>query len=122
VRAVTPGILRGYLGTTIATLCATEHMLKIRGSSNGDVVLTISGSLQVDNLSELSALLGAERGQRGVVLDLKELVIVDGDAVRFLCACESEGIVLRNCPRYVSAWMERERDPATNAGDPPCKD
>jgi anti-anti-sigma regulatory factor len=84
-------------------------MLKIRRRANGDVVLTISGSLQAGNLHELSAELGAERGQRGLVLDLKDLVIVDGDAVRLLCACERDGVVLRNCPRYVGAWMTRER-------------
>jgi anti-anti-sigma regulatory factor len=85
-------------------------MLKIRRRANGDVVLAISGSLQADNLDELSALLGAEARRRGVVLDLKDLVIVDDDAIRFLCACERDGVVLRNCPRYVKAWMTRERD------------
>jgi anti-anti-sigma regulatory factor len=85
-------------------------MLKIRRNANGDVVLTISGSLRADNVDELSGQLGAERAQRGLVLDLKDLVTVDGDAIRFLCACEREGIVLRNCPRYVSAWMARERE------------
>jgi anti-anti-sigma regulatory factor len=82
-------------------------MLKIRRRANGDVVLTISGSLQADTLGELSALLGAEGGRRSVVLDLKDLVIVDDDAIRFLCACERDGIVLRNCPRYIRAWMAR---------------
>src|ERR1700733_7084229 len=85
-----------------------DPMLKIRRSANGDVVLTISGSLQAGNLDELSTLLGAEPKPRSLVLDLKDLVIVDADAVRFLCACEKDGIVLRNCPRYVSAWMTRE--------------
>ena len=85
-------------------------MLKIRRSAQGDVVLTISGRLQAGNLDELSALLGARPGQPGLVLDLKDLVIVDGDAVRFLCACERDGVVLRNCPRYVSAWMRREQE------------
>jgi anti-anti-sigma regulatory factor len=85
-------------------------MLKIRRQANGEVVLAISGRLQADNLDELSALLGAEREPRGLVLDLRDLVIVDGDAIRFLCACERDGVVLRNCPRYVSVWMKRQRD------------
>jgi hypothetical protein len=85
-------------------------MLKIRRSTQGNVVLTVSGFLQTGNLDELSALLSAERGQPGLVLDLKDLILVDGDAVRFLCACQRDGIVLRNCPRYVSAWMTREQD------------
>jgi hypothetical protein len=86
-------------------------MLRIlRRRAHGEVVLAISGSLQADNLDELSALLGAEGARRSVVLDLKDLVIVDEDAIRFLCAWERDGIVLRNCPRYVKAWMTRERD------------
>jgi anti-anti-sigma regulatory factor len=85
-------------------------MLKIRRTADGDVVLKISGSLQADNLDELSALLHAEERRRGLVLDLTDLVIADADAVRFLSGCERDGIVLRNCPRYVSAWMARERD------------
>ena len=87
-----------------------NQMLRIGRSTNGDVVLTISGCLQAGHLDELSALLGAERGQRGLVLDLEDLLIVDADAIRLLCACERDGVVLRNCPRYVSAWMTRERN------------
>jgi hypothetical protein len=87
-----------------------DPMLKVQRSASGDVVLTVSGSIRAENLDELSALLGAEPGKRGLVLDLKDLVIVDEEAIRFLCACERDGIVLRNCPRYVTAWMTRERE------------
>ena len=83
-------------------------MLKIQRTANGDVVFTVSGRLQADNVSELSALLAAEQGGRTRVLDLKDLVLVDGDAVRFLRACEADGIVVRNCPPYIRAWMARE--------------
>jgi anti-anti-sigma regulatory factor len=83
-------------------------MLKIQRKANGDVVLTLSGRLQADNVSELSALLAAEPAGRAVVLDLKDLVLVDRDIVRFLRACEGGGIALRNCPPYVRAWIERE--------------
>jgi hypothetical protein len=85
-------------------------MLKIQRTGNGDVVLAISGCLRAGNLGELSTLLGAERRLGGLVLDLKDLVVVDADAVRLLCACERDGVLLRNCPRYVSAWMTCERD------------
>jgi hypothetical protein len=98
------------LARRLLTGAPWDQMLRIRSSTNGDVVLTISGRLQAGNLDELSTLLGAERGQRGLVLDLKDVVMVDGHAVRFLCACERDGVVLRHCPRYVSAWMKRERD------------
>ena len=77
-------------------------------TERGDVVFTVSGRLGADNVSELSALLAAEQRGRTRVLDLKDLVAVDGDAVRFLRMCEAESIVLRNCPPYIQAWMARE--------------
>jgi uncharacterized protein YlaN (UPF0358 family) len=43
-------------------------------------------------------------------LDLKDLVRADADAIRLLCACERDGITLRNCPPYIRTWMARERD------------
>jgi anti-anti-sigma regulatory factor len=85
-------------------------MLKIQRKANGDVVLTLIGRLQADNVSELSAVLAAEPAGRAVVLDLKDVVLVDRDTVRFLRARERNGISLRNCPPYVRAWIEREED------------
>jgi anti-anti-sigma regulatory factor len=83
-------------------------MLKIQRTANGDVVFTVTGRLEAHNISELFTLLAAEPGGRTRVLDLKDLVLVDGDAVRFLTACEADGIVTRNCPPYIRAWMARE--------------
>ena len=83
-------------------------MLKIQRTANGDVVFTVSGRLEAYNISELSTLLAAEQGGRTRVLDLKDLVLVDSDAVRFLRTCEADSIVLRNCPPYIRAWMARE--------------
>ena len=83
-------------------------MLKIQRTANGDVVFTVSGRLQADNVSELSAVLAAEQDGRTRVLDLKDLVLVDSDAVRFLWACVNDSIVFRNCPPYIRAWMARE--------------
>jgi anti-anti-sigma regulatory factor len=83
-------------------------MLKIQRTVNDDVVFTVSGRLEARNLSELSALLVAEHGGRTRVLDLTDVVLVDGDVVRFLCACVNDSIVLRNCPPYIRAWMARE--------------
>ena len=83
-------------------------MLKIRRTEDRDAVFTVSGRLQADNVGELSALLAAEQDGRTRVLDLKDLVLVDSDAVRFLRTCEADSIVLRNCPPYIRAWMARD--------------
>ena len=97
-------------GFAIALLGRRGPMLKIQRKANGDVVLTLSGRLDIDSLSELSAVLAAEPAGRTIVLDLKDVVLVDRDTVRFLRARERDGTVLRNSPAYIRAWMEREED------------
>jgi anti-anti-sigma regulatory factor len=91
-------------------------VLKIQRSGNGDVVLTVSGRLEAHNLGELSALLAAEAAERTVALDLKDVVLVDRDTVRFLRASERDGIVLRNCPPYIREWIEREEGQQNDSG------
>ena len=85
-------------------------MLKIQITSNHDVVVTVSGRLEADNVGELAALLDAERDERTLVLDLKDLILADGDAIRILCACEQDGAVLRNCPIYIRTLIAREQN------------
>jgi hypothetical protein len=80
-------------------------MLKIQRKANGDVVFTVVGRLEPDNVGELLQLLAVEPAGRPVVLDLKDLVLVDREVVRFLRRCECQGTVLRNCPPYIRVWM-----------------
>ena len=91
-------------------------MLKIQRQANGGVVLTLSGRLDADSLSELSTVLDAEPAGRAVVLDLTDVVLVDRDAVRFLRARERAGLALRNCPPYIRAWIEREESSHDGSG------
>jgi anti-anti-sigma regulatory factor len=83
-------------------------MLKIQRSANGEVVFTVSGRLDADNVAELSTLLAEEPTGRALVLDLKDVVLVDRDVIRFLRARESDGIALRNCPPYIREWIGRD--------------
>ena len=85
-------------------------MLKVQRRTNGEVVFTVSGRLEAENLSELSALLAAEPTDSPRVLDLKDVVLVDRDAVRFLRSHEGNGIALRNCPPYIREWIAREEE------------
>jgi hypothetical protein len=80
-------------------------MLKVKRTANGDVVFSVSGRLEADRLGELAALLALESSAPAVTLELKDLVLVDRDAVSFLRACQEKGIELRNCPQYVQIWM-----------------
>ena len=80
-------------------------MLKVQRTANGDVVFAVSGRLAADSLCELSTLLALESSTRALILELKDLVLVDRDAVGFLRACTENGIELRNCPQYIRIWM-----------------
>jgi anti-anti-sigma regulatory factor len=85
-------------------------MLKIqRTADRAAIVLTVSGRLDVENISELCGSLDAIPGGAAVVLDLADLVLADRDVVRLLRTLEArERIVLRNCPAYVRIWMGAE--------------
>ena len=84
-------------------------MLRIRRSANNRVVLALSGRMAEDDLAELQALIAGEASGGHVVLDLKDLTLVCGEAVNFLVRCELDGITLENCPAYVREWMTRQR-------------
>ncbi len=71
------------------------------------MVLRVSGRIRAENVDTLRELLGREKA--GVVIDLKEVTLVDRDAVTFLAFSETGGIELRNCPAYIREWVDRER-------------
>ena len=84
-------------------------MLKIIRSGNGEVVFKLCGRMDAANIGELVKLISAETdGPRGV-LDLKDLKLVDQDAVSFLKRCEVESIQLKKFPAYVREWITGER-------------
>ena len=85
-------------------------MLKIQRTANGYVVFAVSGRLEADSLHELSVLVALESSARAVTLELKDLVLVDRDAVGFLRACAERGIELRHCPQYIRIWMASDGD------------
>ncbi len=84
-------------------------MLKITRAANGEVVFTVSGRMDAENLRELKTLLSSEPNGRRITLDLEELTLVDQDAVRFLERCEIDNMQLKNCPAYIREWITRER-------------
>src|SRR5260370_24791237 len=84
-------------------------MLRIQREANGQVVLRISGRLDGEGLPELKQLLQSEEVGRPIVLDLRDLMLVDQETVRFLEQCDSNGIELQNLAPYICEWMERQR-------------
>jgi hypothetical protein len=74
------------------------------------VVFTLTGRIQAEQVSELQALLKSDLPDHSLVLDLKEVKLVDRDAVRFLGEMEAQGARLRNCSPFVREWISREQD------------
>lgn len=72
------------------------------------VVLRLIGRIQASQLQELESLLKSD-SDHNVALDLKDVKLVDRDAVRFLARIEAEGANLRNCSAFIRQWISQER-------------
>ena len=70
-------------------------------------MIRVSGRLQSRHLDELKAQL--EAAQSRIVLDLNGVTLVDVETVRFLNACEQEGVQFLHCWPYIREWMIREK-------------
>jgi len=84
-------------------------MLKITRAANGAVVFKLSGRMGAENIGDLEKLISAEASGRRIVMDLKDLRLVDQDVVSFLRRCEANSIQLKNCPAYIREWITGER-------------
>lgn len=71
------------------------------------LILRVSGRITAENVDMFRELLGPEKGR--VVIDLREVILVDREVVSFLGVSENNGIELRNCPAYIREWVDREK-------------
>ena len=85
------------------------RMLKIQRKANGRVLFTLSGRIESEDLDELRKLLELERAGSHIALDLKDVTLVDSDAIKYLADCEANGTKLEKCPPYVRKWIWQER-------------
>jgi hypothetical protein len=85
-------------------------MLRIqRSEANLDLVFTLSGRIEQEDIAELETLIRSEGTERLIVLDLKDITLAGRDAISFLERCETDGIALRNCPMYIRELITRQR-------------
>ncbi len=82
--------------------------LRIEKDSNGkSTTIRLIGRMRREHIEELKAQI--KTGGASVTLDLSEISLVDLDVIRFLATCQTEGISLVHCSRYVSDWIAKER-------------
>jgi hypothetical protein len=72
----------------------------------GLLILHISGQITGKDVDLLGSLL--EQGSV-VAIDLKDVLLVDREAVRLLAVSELKGAELRNSPAYIREWVTREK-------------
>ena len=84
-------------------------MLRVERSSNGEVIFRLSGRMHGENIVQLEELVNAEEQGRRITLDLKDVTLVNEDAVGFLSRCEAGGVTLQNCPAYIREWISKQR-------------
>jgi len=81
-------------------------MLRTRRTGNGEVLFTFSGRIETENITQIQQLLAVETSGQQLILDLKDVTLVNQDAVKFLCRCEADGIKLENCPLHIRKWID----------------
>ena len=82
-------------------------MLRIKRSANGEVVFTLSGRMEEEDIAALETLIRSEANGCRIVLDLRDLTLAGQDAISFLERCEADSITRRNCAGYVREWITR---------------
>ena len=91
------------------SIAMTSMTLRIERSMREKfTVFALSGRMESEHVPELKKLLDSE--YRNIILDLRDLRLADRDAVWYLKGCESDGLVLENCPAYIRDWIDREKE------------
>jgi hypothetical protein len=92
----------------VANQTVTLKIVTIPGEHSTTIKLI--GRIRAEHLAELRGQIATSAPN--IVLDLGEVMLVDADVVRFLGACESEGIQLEHCSAYIREWIVKELESA----------
>ena len=84
-------------------------MLRIERSANGQVVFTLSGRMQTEDIEQFQQLLVVETPGQQLMFDLRDVTLVNQDVVTFLADCEAKGIKLESCSLHIRNWIDQEK-------------
>jgi hypothetical protein len=76
-------------------------------SAESLAVLFVSGCVTEEHVDTLRGVVEQESGS--FAIDLKNVLLVNREAVKLLALSEANGTELRNCPPYIREWVTRER-------------
>jgi hypothetical protein len=84
-------------------------MVRIERSANGQVVFILSGRMQREDIEQFQQLLVVETPGQQLMFKLRDVTLVNQDAVTFLAHCEANGIKIENCPLHFRNWIDQEK-------------
>jgi hypothetical protein len=73
-------------------------------------VFILSGRIEKQAIAELRRLFECQTDYRDIILDLKDVSVIDRDAMLFFVQCETDAVTLESCTPYIREWMNREKD------------
>jgi len=73
-------------------------------------VFLLSGRIEKPAIAEMRRLFELQPDSSAIILDLKDVSVIDRDVLHFFVGCEADGVKLENCAPYIREWMEREKD------------
>jgi hypothetical protein len=72
-------------------------------------VFILSGRLETHAIAEPKKLFEVQPDSRKMVLDPKDVGVVDREVIRFFEHCQADSVKIENCPSYIREWMEKEK-------------
>ena len=100
--------MASYLHPTPGGFGRNTLTLKIERICQEDATrFRMSGELRSAQLEAARAEITT--GAAPVILDLEEVNLIDIDGVRWLNACQRQGVLVENCAPYIREWMHQEK-------------
>jgi hypothetical protein len=78
-----------------------------RADRPGLAVFVLSGRIELQHIGALQREFAAERLR--IIVDLRDVRLVDREVIETLARWELDGIKLENCPAYVRDWIAKLR-------------
>jgi hypothetical protein len=74
--------------------------------------------MQTEDIEQFRQLVAVEPPGQPLVFNLRDVTLVNQDAVTFLAHCEANGIRIENCPPYIRSWIDREKRGIKSSAEP----
>jgi len=81
----------------------------LRGQQTAKWCFTLSGRIQTEDIEQFKQLLAVETPGQPVMFDLRDVTLVNQDAVTLLADCEAKEIKLESCPLHIRNWIDQEK-------------